>query len=106
MVDRHSHRLASFVVVFDVSGRLYAPGDVSDNFGLTLAPLGESELMVFDLGIRRHEYHPSRMLAVSNQPEKVPVERRDFLEAIHIEHDMAQPFDLWHVQSSFRPRSH
>src|SRR5215475_13107306 len=101
MVDRHSHRLASFVVLFDVGGRLYAPGDVSDDFGLTLASFGQSELMVFDLGIRRHEYHAPRMFAVSNKPEKVPIERCHLLQIIHVKHDMAQPHDLWHIQSSF-----
>src|SRR6266536_159607 len=97
MVDRHSQRLEPFVVRLDVGRRLDAPGNMRDNLGFALASLGQSELVILDLRIRRHEYHASWMLTVFNKPDNVPVERRHLVQIIHVKHHVAKPFDLRHV---------
>src|SRR5438309_8734412 len=71
VIDRYTQRLETLIIRLDVGRRFGAPSDMRDDLGVALAPLGESELVIFDIRIGRQEHHAPGMLTVLDEPEHV-----------------------------------
>src|SRR5262245_14478320 len=102
MVDGNSESLEPLVVFLYVGRRIRLPGDVGDYFRVALAARRQRKLMIFDVWIRGQKHHAPGMLSVFYQSENVPIKSGHLFKIVHVQHNMAKPFDLRHRKPPLR----